>query len=129
MRGQDTSNETSDKILIKSAYICDEIDKITDSLIIINESKEDIARTITSCFEKPIIQMLQEWLTDLKTEGLGKHTSRVIAEIKAIHKQLSLDESKRTTAVSDLPGNKTRVPADIKDYLYRSGFHILGGKS
>lgn len=63
--------------------------------------------------------MLQEWLTDLKTEGLGKHTSRVIAEIKAIHKQLSLDESKRTTAVSDLPGNKTRVPADMKDYLYR----------
>lgn len=119
LRGQDTSNETSDKILIKSAYICDEIDKITDSLIIINESKEDIARTITSCFEKPIIQMLQEWLTDLKTEALGKHTSRVIAEIKAIHKQLSLDESKRTTAVSDLPGNKTRVPADIKDYLYR----------
>lgn len=129
LRQQDTSEKTSDKILIKSANICDEIDKITDSLIIIDENKEDIARTITSCFEEPIIQMLQKWLTNLETEGLGKHTSRVVAEIKAISKQLTLNERNTRSDVSDLSICKTLVPGDIKDYLFGKGFHIsLGTK-
>lgn len=55
MRGQGAM----DKILIESASICDGIDKITDSLIIVDENKEDIMRAITSCLEKPIHQMLQ----------------------------------------------------------------------
>lgn len=120
MRQQDTSEKTSDKILIKSANICDEIDKITDSFIIIDGNKEDIARTITSCFEEPIIQMLQKWLTNLETEGLGKHTSRATAEMKAIRKQLVLDESKRKTPAFDIPRFKCKsiVPGDIRDYLF-----------
>lgn len=120
LRSHDTSDKTSDKILIKYASICDEKDEITDSLIIIDENKTDIARTITSCLEKPIHQIIQHWSTYLKTKGLGKRTSRVIAEIKAIRKQLVLDESKRTTTVSDLSRNKckTCVPDDIKDYLF-----------
>lgn len=118
LRQQDTSEKTSDKILIKSANICDEIDKITDSLFIIDETKEDIARTITSCFEEPIIQMLQKWLTNLETEGLGKHTSRVVAEIKAISKQLTLNERNIRSDVSDPSICKTLVPGDIKDYLF-----------
>lgn len=118
LRQQDTSEKTSDKILIKSANVCDEIDKITDSLIIIDENKEDIARTITSCFEEPIIQMLQKWLKNLETEGLGKHTSRVVAEIKAISKQLTLNERNIRRDVSDPSICKTLVPGDIKDYLF-----------
>lgn len=130
MRGQDTLDKISDKILIKSASICDEIDGNTDSLIIIDENKTDIARAITYCLEKPIHQMLQNWSTYLKMEGLGKHTPRVIAEIKAIRKQLMLDESKRTTAVSDLSRNKckTRVPGDIKNYLFGWVFTQCLGK-
>lgn len=130
LRGQDTSDKISDKILIKSASICNEIDGNTDSLIIIDENKTDIARAITYCLEKPIHQMLQNWSTYLKMEGLGKHTPRVIAEIKAIRKQLMLDESKRTTAVSDLSRNKckTRVPGDIKDYLFGWVFTQCLGK-
>lgn len=87
------------KILIKSGSICDDIN---DSLIILDENKEDIIRAITSCLEKPVHQMLQDWSTYLKTEGLGKHASRVIAEIKAIPKQLVLEESKRIAAVSEI---------------------------
>lgn len=110
-----------DKILIKSAPNCDGIDKITDSLITVDENKEDVIRAIISCLEKPIHQMLKNWSTYLKTEGLGKHTSRATAEIKAICKQLVLDESKRTTDASDIPRIKCRylVPGDIRDYLFR----------
>lgn len=116
--GQATSEKAPDKILIKSPYNCNEIDKITDPLIIIDESKKDIVRTITSCFEKPIDQMLEKWSTDLEKEEPSRHKSRVIAEIKAIRKQLTLNKSNRATAVSDLPKGKTRVPGDIKDYLF-----------
>lgn len=127
--GQATSEKAPDKILIKSPYNCNEIDKITDPLIIIDESKKDIVRTITSCFEKPIDQMLEKWSTDLEKEGPSRHKSKVIAEIKAIRKQLTLNESNRVTAVSDLPKGKTRVPGDIKDYLFGWVFHIsLGTK-
>lgn len=120
LRGQDTSDRASDKILIKSASICDETEETTESLIIIAENKTDIARAITSCLEKPIHQILQHWSTGLKTEGLGKRTSRVIAEIKAIRKELVLDEHKRTTAATDC---KTCVPDDLKDYLFGCVFH------
>lgn len=62
-------------------------------------------------------------------EGFGKYIFRVIVEIKVIYKQLLLDESKRIIVVLDLFGNKICVLVDIKDYLYRWGFYILGGKS
>lgn len=62
--------------------------------------------------------MLQKWLTILKTEGLGKHTSRVVAEIKAISKQLTLNERNIRNDVSDPSICKTLVPGDIKDYLF-----------
>lgn len=78
---------TLENIRIKSASVCDETDEITDSLIFVDMNKEDNIRAITSCLEKPFYQMLQNWSTYLETKGLGKRTSRVIAEIKAIRKQ------------------------------------------
>lgn len=116
LRGQGTLENTR----IKSASICRKTDEITDSLIFVDKNKEDNIRAITSCLEKPIHQMLQNWSTYLETKGLGKHTSRVIAEIKAIGKQLVLEESKRTAAVSDTPCMKCKsiVPGDIKNYLF-----------
>lgn len=117
MRG----NGTSDTILIKSGSNSDEKGEITDSSIIVNENKEDIIRAITSCLEKPIHQMLQNWSTYLKTEGLDKHTSRCIAEIRAIRKQLVFDESESTTAASGKPCIRCKylVPDDIRDDLFR----------
>lgn len=107
----------SENIRIKSATNCNETDEITDSLIFVQKNKEDNIRAITSCLEKPIHQMLQNWSTYLETKGQGKHTSRVIAEIKAIGKQLVLDESKGTAAVSEMKC-KSIVPGDMKDYLF-----------
>lgn len=116
LRGQGALENTR----IKYASICRETDEITDSLIFVDKNKEENIRVITSCLEKPIHQMLQNWSTYLETKGLGKHTSRVIAEIKAIGKQLVLEESKRTAAVSDTPCMKCKsiVPGDIKNYLF-----------
>lgn len=102
---------------IKSASVCGETDEIADSLIFIDKNKKDNIRAITSCLEKPIHQMLQNWSTYLETKGLGKHTSRVIAEIKAIGKQLVLEESKGTAAVFEMKC-KSIVPGDMKDYLF-----------
>lgn len=109
-----------DKILIKSSSTYNETVEITGPLIVVDENKEDIIRAITSCLEKPIHQMLQNWSTYLKTEGLGKHTSRATAEMKAIRKQLVLDESKRKTPAFDIPRFKCKsiVPEDIRDYLF-----------
>lgn len=102
---------------IKSASVCGETDEIADSLIFIDKNKKDNIRAITSCLEKPIHQMLQNWSTYLETKGLGKHTSRVIAEIKAIGKQLVLEESKGTAAVFEMKCQSI-VPGDMKDYLF-----------
>lgn len=41
--------------MIKFVNVCDEIDKIIDFLIIIDENKEDIVRIIIFCFEELII--------------------------------------------------------------------------
>uniref|UniRef100_A0A8W8NZW6 Peptidase S1 domain-containing protein n=2 Tax=Magallana gigas TaxID=29159 RepID=A0A8W8NZW6_MAGGI len=84
-----------------------------------DENKEENIRAITSCLEKPIHQMLQNWSAYLETKGLGKHTSRVIAEIKAIGKQLELEESKGTAAVFEMKCQSI-VPGDMKDYLFGS---------
>lgn len=75
-------------MLIKSDLICDEIYEITNSLIIVDVNKKDLTRAISSWLEKNNYhQMLQNWPLFLKTEGLGKHTFKVIAEIKFICKQ------------------------------------------
>lgn len=113
LRGQGALENTR----IKSASICGETDEIADSLIFIDKNKKDNIRAITSCLEKPIHQMLQNWSTYLETKGLGKHTSRVIAEIKAIGKQLVLEESKGTAAVFEMKCQSI-VPGDMKDYLF-----------
>lgn len=113
LRGQGALENTR----IKSASICGETDEIADSLIFIDKNKKDNIRAITSCLEKPIHQMLQNWSTYLETKELGKHTSRVIDEIKAIGKQLVLEESKGTAAVFEMKCQSI-VPGDMKDYLF-----------
>lgn len=113
LRGQGAS----ENIRIKPATIFNETDGITGSLIFVDENKEENIRAITSCLEKPIHQMLQNWSAYLETKGLGKHTSRVIAEIKAIGKQLELEESKGTAAVFEMKCQSI-VPGDMKDYLF-----------
>lgn len=115
LRGQGAS----ENIRIKPATIFNETDGNTGSLIFVDENKEENIRAITSCLEKPIHQMLQNWSAYLETKGLGKHTSRVIAEIKAIGKQLELEESNGTlTAAVFEMKCQSIVPGDMKDYLF-----------
>lgn len=61
-------------MLIKSEFICDEIYKITNSLIIVDVNKKDITRAITSWLEKPCHQMLRPLYLKTEFEGLGANT-------------------------------------------------------
>lgn len=90
----------------------------SESVIIVGQNKQQIKETITTCLEKQLDQMLQDWLEKLGHEGLNRQTSEIIAEIEAIRKQLII-ETNANTYSSDLPcnDNKAIVPVDVKDYL------------
>lgn len=119
------------KILIKSDVPCDKTRKADGSIIIVGQNKRQIKEIITSCFEEQLHQMLKDWLGKLKHEDSNKQTSEIIAEIEAIRKQLILDTSSNIAAL-DAPSiaNKSIVPNDVKDYLFRrfdvNGFGIWG---
>lgn len=108
------------KILIQSEDSCDKTKRseASESVIIVGQNKQQIKETITTCLEKQLDQMLQDWLEKLGHEGLNRQTSEIIAEIEAIRKQLII-ETNANTYSSDLPCNENKaiVPVDVKDYL------------
>lgn len=65
--------------------------------------------------------MLDGWLENLGTEGLSKQVAGIKAEIEAICKQMEFDDCAESAAVSVSPvvNNKSLVPDDVKDYLFR----------
>lgn len=97
------------KILIQSEDSCDKTKRseASESVIIVGQNKQQIKETITTCLEKQLDQMLQDWLEKLGHEGL-----------EAIRKQLII-ETNANTYSSDLPcnDNKAIVPVDVKHYL------------
>lgn len=108
------------KILIQSEDSCDET-KISDdseSVTIVGQNKQQINETITTCLEKQLDKVLQEWFGKLQHVGLNNQTPEIIAEIEAIRKQLIIDTSINTYS-PDVPCNdsKSIVPVDVKDYL------------
>lgn len=106
------------KILIQSEESFDKTNKTDDSIIIVGQNKQQIKEVITTCLEKQLDEMLQDWLEKLKHEDLKKETSEILAEIEAIRKQLILDNS-NNTAAPDAPcfDKKSIVPVKVKDYL------------
>lgn len=114
------------KILIQSEVPHDKIRKADGSISIVGQNKRQIKEIITSCLEEHLDKMLQDWLGKLKHEDLNKRTSEIIAEIEAIRKQLILDTS-NNTATPDEPciDNKSNVPNDVKEYLFRR-FDVIG---
>lgn len=66
--------------------------------------------------------MLDGWLENLGTEGLSKQVAGIKVEIEAICKQMEFDDCAESAAVSVSPvvNNKSLVPDDVKDYLFRS---------
>lgn len=116
------------KILIQSEESFDKTNKTDDSIIIVGQNKQQIKEVITTCLEKQLDEMLQDWLEKLKHEGLKKETSEILAEIEAIRKQLILDNS-NNTAAPDAPcfDKKAIVPVKVKDYLLgRSDVNSFG---
>lgn len=108
------------KILIQSDVHFDKTSKADGSIIIVSQNKRQIQELITLCLEEQLDEVLQDWLEKLKRVVLNKQTSEIIAEIEAIRKQLILDTSSNIAAL-DAPSiaNKSIVPNDVKDYLFR----------
>lgn len=107
------------RILIQSEESMSKTKKANDPIITVCHNKQQIKNIITACLDKQLDQILQVCLGKLKTKGSLKQTSKMIAEINAIQKQLILDSSNKTAA-SDVPCiNKSIVPNDVKEYLFR----------
>lgn len=119
------------KILIQSDVSYDKKRKAGGSILIVGQNKRQIKEIITSCLEEQLDQVLEDWLEKLKHKDLNKQTSDIIAEIEAIRKQLILDTRNNTNDL-DAPciANKSIVPNDVKEYLFRrfdvNGFGIWG---
>lgn len=107
------------KILIKSNTFSDTYEA-DDSIIIVGHNKEQIKEAITLCLEAPLYHMLQQWLGIVKSSTSNKSTSRIIAEIEAICKQMVFNNSKdrNVSSLSSSLGTKSIVPDDVKHYLF-----------
>lgn len=107
------------KIFIRSDTFCDKTnrdeDEDDDFVISVGQDKDQIEDIITSCLEEPLHQMLQKWLKDLKRESFRENASDIIAEMEAISKMLVLINSRDTDV--PIPGTKSIVPDNVKDYL------------
>lgn len=90
-------------------------------MIIVDENKQQIMETITTCLEEPLHNLLQKWLDDLKNEiFFTKLAYDVIAEIEAIRKLMVFDSYKNIDDASILkePGTQSIVPNNVKEYLF-----------
>lgn len=57
---------------------------------------------ITTCLNKPLQEMIEHWLANIKTLGSGKHAAGIMAELDAIRKQMKFDDCDKSVAVSVL---------------------------
>lgn len=108
------------KILIQSDVHFDKTCKADGPIITVGQDKQQIQEIITSCLVEQLDQVLGDWLEKLKHKDLNKQTHDIIAEIEAIRKQLILDTRNNTNDL-DAPcfANKSIVPNDVKEYLFR----------
>lgn len=107
-------------IIIKSKCSDDDTDK-TDESSPNDDHTEHLLRIITTCLNKPLQEMLERWLANLKTVGSTKEATGIKAEIEAIRKQMEFEDYDKSAAVSVLPivSSKFIVPDDVKHYLFR----------
>lgn len=119
------------KILIQSEKYFAKTKKADDYIVTVGQNKRHIKEMITTCLETELDLILQVWLRKIKAKGSLKQTSEMIEEIKAIRKQLILDNSK-STAAPDVPSidSKLIVPKNVREHLFRrsdvTGFGIWG---
>lgn len=77
-------------------------DEADDSIMVVEQNKENILKAITMCLEQPLCHMLQEWL-NVYSESAEKINE--ILDLKRM--MLGHNENNETP----------RVPYDIKKYL------------
>ncbi|XP_065923825.1 uncharacterized protein [Magallana gigas] len=98
-----------------------ESDKGDNSHFKDDDIKNQLIRIITIFLNKPLREMLEGWLENLGTEDLSKQVAGIKAEIEAICKQMEFDDGDESAAVSvPIVYNKSHVPDDVKEYLFRS---------
>lgn len=75
----------------------------------------------TTCLNKPLKEMLEQWLANLDTEVSSKQAAGIKAEIEAIRKQMEFDDCDESASISVSPvvSTKSVVPDDVKNYLFR----------
>lgn len=108
------------KILIQSEKYFAKTKKADDYIVTVGQNKRHIKEIITTCLETELDLILQVWLRKIKAKGSLKQTSEMIEEIKAIRKQLILNNSK-STAAPDVPSIdiKLIVPKNVREHLFR----------
>lgn len=73
-------------------------------------------RTITTCLNNPLQEIIELWLANLKTVGSGKHAAGIKAGLDAIRKQMKFDDCGKSVAVCVLliVSTKFIVPGGVK---------------
>lgn len=109
-------------ILITKSKCCDDKnDKAERSNSKYIHTKEQLLRIITTCLNKPLKEMLEQWLANLDTEVSSKQAAGIKAEIEAIRKQMEFDDCDESASISVSPvvSTKSDVPDDVNNYLFR----------
>lgn len=108
------------KILIQSEKYFAKTKKAGDYIFTVGQNKRHIKEIITTCLETELDLILKVWLKKLNAKGSLKQTLEMIEEIKAIRKQLILDNSKSTTVpVVPCIDSKPIVPKNVREHLFR----------
>lgn len=113
-------NKTGSNAILIIKCKDNESDKGDNSHFKDDDIKNQLIRIITIFFNKPLREMLEGWLENLGTEDLSKQVAGIKAEIEAICKQMEFDDGDESAAVSvPIVYNKSHVPDDVKEYLFR----------
>lgn len=85
----------------------------------VDHTKEQLLRIITTCLIKPLNDLLEDWLANLKTDVSSNQD--IQTEIVAICHQMAFDDCDDSSSVSVLPIDNTKsiLPDDVKNYLFR----------
>lgn len=108
-------------IIIKSKCRECEKDKADKSHPNVDHTKEQLLRIITACLIKPLHELLEGWLANLKTDVSSNQATDIKTEIEAICHQMAFDDCDDSSSVSVLPIDNTKsiLPDDVKNYLFR----------
>lgn len=111
--------EVYHKILVKSES-CKTIKEKLSNQSFWMVDQDHLQEAITSCLEKPLSDLLENWMICLKLEPTTEDIFWILAEIESIRKQMSLEEIEGKSQSESMGLGRTNiVPENIKQYLFR----------